>query len=53
MTTTVVRVDDIDVVRQGNLLLDSISLTVREGEHGRCSGPTAPARAPCSGWWER
>ncbi|SEC76538.1 hypothetical protein SAMN04490356_5432 [Streptomyces melanosporofaciens] len=43
----VLRLRDVDVVRDGTPLLRSISLTVHQGSTGRCSDPTARASPLC------
>ncbi|MBP0462120.1 ABC transporter ATP-binding protein [Streptomyces montanisoli] len=46
---TVVRVTDIDVVRQGRLLLDSVSMTVRGGEHWALLGSNGAGKSTLLG----
>lgn len=47
--TIVVRVDDVDVVRDGNVLLDSITLTVRAGEHWALLGANGAGKSTLLG----
>ncbi|MEV7425102.1 ATP-binding cassette domain-containing protein [Streptomyces sp. NPDC091212] len=47
--TMVVRADEVDFVREGKLLLDSISLTVRAGEHWALLGANGAGKSTLLG----